>query len=148
MRKTNFIYINGEKFKALLEGATGKTLKELSLENGFSDSFLRMVVKTGKATPTAQAVAKLYGIEPSAYEIKPEAPAPAEHTQLSFEDIATADDARLKAIFKEAIKEVLTELGLEVGKEGAYKKPSHAIAYLKSLGECKPAPKSLDDFNK
>ena len=70
MRKVNskVIRIDGEKFKSLLESASGKTLKEISLENGFSDSFLRMVVKTGKASPSAIAVAKLYGIDPSAYE--------------------------------------------------------------------------------
>ena len=56
----NVIDIDGSKLKSLLTEKTGKSLKELSLENGFSDSFLRMVIKSGKASPTAQAVIKLY----------------------------------------------------------------------------------------
>ena len=102
--KDNIIQINGEKFKALLEGATGKTLKEISLENGFSDSFLRMVVKTCKASPSAQAVAKLYGIEPSAYEVKPETVAETrtDDRQLSIDDLL-GDDA--KVLLKEFIKQ-------------------------------------------
>ena len=70
----SYINIDGAKLKTLLESTTCKTLKEISLENGFSDSFLRMVVKSGKATPAAQAVIRRYGIEPSAYEIKPVEP--------------------------------------------------------------------------
>lgn len=114
-RKENVINIDGSKLKALLEGATGKTLKEISLENGFSDSFLRMVVKNGKATPTAQAVIKLYGIEPSAYEVKPETPetepATSDDRQLTIDDILEPD-ARdlLKDLIKEAVIETINEL--------------------------------------
>lgn len=112
-RKENVINIDGSKLKALLEGATGKTLKEISLENGFSDSFLRMVVKSGKATPTAQAVIKLYGIEPSAYEVKPETPetepATSDDKQLTIDDILepTAKDL-LKEFIYNAVGEALT----------------------------------------
>ena len=109
----NAISINGAKLKSLLESSTGKSLKELSLENGFSDSFLRMVVKTGKATPTAQAVIRLYGIEPSAYEIKPgvllEAkPEIKTDGQLSIDDLL-GDEAKglLKDYIKEAVEEAL-----------------------------------------
>ena len=106
--KENIINIDGAKLKALLEGATGKTLKEISLENGFSDSFLRMVVKSNKATPTAQAVIKLYGIEPSAYEVKP-AVAETEATtsdnkQLTIDDILTPD---AKEILRQFIKDAV-----------------------------------------
>lgn len=107
-RKDNIINIDGSKLKALLEGATGKTLKEISLENGFSDSFLRMVVKSGKATPTAQAVIKLYGIEPSAYEVKPETPetepATSDDRQLTIDDILAPD---VKEVLRQFIKEAV-----------------------------------------
>ena len=105
----NSIQIDGAKLKDLLEGATGKTLKELSLENGFSDSFLRMVVKSGKATPTAQAVIRLYGIEPSAYEIKPEpVTSETDAKQITFDDLLSAGVRdELKAVIKEALIEVL-----------------------------------------
>ena len=110
--KDNIIQINGEKFKALLEGATGKTLKEISLENGFSDSFLRMVVKSGKASPSAQAVAKLYGIERSAYEIKTETVAETrtDDRQLSIDDLL-GDDAKrlLKEFINQSVKESFTD---------------------------------------
>lgn len=102
------IKINGAKFKELLETTSGKTLKEISLENGFSDSFLRMVVKSGKATPTAQAVAKLYGIEPSAYEVKEAAPETPK--QLSIDDLNSISADALKAIVKEAVREFIASM--------------------------------------
>lgn len=104
------INIDGAKLKELLESATGKSLKEISLENGFSDSFLRMVVKSGKATPAAQAVIRRYGIEPSAYEVKPAAPVEAKEDskQLSIDDLITPDAKDvIKAVVKEAIIETL-----------------------------------------
>lgn len=113
MKRVNdkMLIIDGEKFKALLESKTGKTLKELSLENGYSDSFLRMVVKTGKASPSAVTLAKLYGIEPTEYEkpepvnFKPET----DGEQISFDDLLTISKAELKAIVKEAVREVIAE---------------------------------------
>lgn len=103
------INIDGAKLKELLESATGKSLKEISLENGFSDSFLRMVVKSGKATPAAQAVIRRYGIEPSAYEIKPAAPVKAKEDskQLSIDDLNSINRDELKALIKEALREEL-----------------------------------------
>lgn len=102
------INIDGTKLKELLESATGKSLKEISLENGFSDSFLRMVIKSGKATPAAQAVIRRYGIEPSAYEVKPAAPVKAKEDskQLSIDDLITPD---AKDVIKEVVKEALVE---------------------------------------
>lgn len=108
--KENIINIDGAKLKALLESATGKTLKEISLENGFSDSFLRMVVKANRATPTAQAVIKLYGIEPSAYEVKEPVtetePATSDTKQLTIDDILEPD---AKEILRQFIKEAVIE---------------------------------------
>lgn len=148
-KRTNmsYIYIDGEKFKELLESASGKTLKQISLENGFSDSFLRMVVKNGKASPSAQAVARLYGIEPSAYELKPvEDPEPVTDegkTQLTIEDLATyalsstVIDAvfitgrnEFKTIVKDAVREVLAE---ELKDVEVIRKPKRAEDYLRAL---------------
>ena len=107
----SFIYIDGAKLKTLLESTTGKTLKEISLENGFSDSFLRMVVKNGKATPAAQAVIRRYGIEPSAYEIKPVEPETVnEGKQISFDDLNTISRDELKELVKESLTEVFSSL--------------------------------------
>ena len=112
MKRVNdkMLIIDGEKFKALLESKTGKTIKELSLDNGYSDSFLRMVVKTGKASPSAVTLAKLYGIEPTEYEkpepvnFKPEI----DGEQISFDDLLTISKAELKAIVKDSLLEILT----------------------------------------
>lgn len=112
MKRVNdkMLIIDGEKFKALLESKTGKTIKELSLENGYSDSFLRMVVKTGKASPSAVTLAKLYGIEPTEYEkpepvnYKPET----DGEQISLDDLLTISKAELKAIVKDSLLEILT----------------------------------------
>ena len=106
----SYIYIDGAKLKTLLESTTGKTLKEISLENGFSDSFLRMVVKSGKATPAAQAVIRRYGIEPSAYEDKPVEPETTEGKQISFDDLNTISRDELKAVIKEAIIDTLSNI--------------------------------------
>ena len=108
--KTNVVKIDGALFKSLLESAAGKSLKEISLENGFSDSFLRMVVKTGKASPSAQTVARIYGIEPDAYTIKAKAPE-TDNKQLTIDDLIT-EDARdvLKAVIKETIIETLSDI--------------------------------------
>lgn len=117
----SYIYIDGAKLKNLLESTTGKTLKEISLENGFSDSFLRMVIKTGKASPAAQAVARVYGIEPSAYEIKPvnvkyfdpfskETETVNEDKQISFEDLNKISRDELKELVKEAIIETFNNM--------------------------------------
>lgn len=109
----SYINIDGSKLKELLESATGKSLKEISLENGFSDSFLRMVIKSGKATPAAQAVIRRYGIEPSAYEVKPAAPVKAKEDskQLSIDDLITPDAKDvIKAVVKEAIIETLNNI--------------------------------------
>lgn len=111
------INIDGAKLKELLESATGKSLKEISLENGFSDSFLRMVVKSGKATPAAQAVIRRYGIEPSAYT-KPERVTTLraleyerEQKQLTIDDLMTPDAKEvIKAVVKEAIIETINSL--------------------------------------
>lgn len=106
----SYIYIDGAKFKNLLETKAGKSLKEISLENGFSDSFLRMVVKSGKATPAAQAVARVYGIEPSAYEDKPVEPETTEGKQISFDDLNSISRDELKEIIKESFLEFLYEI--------------------------------------
>ena len=108
----NKIKIDGEKLKNLLESVTGKSLVDIALENGFSKDFFRNVIRRGEASPNVQAVVRLYGIEPSAYEIKA-APEPSEtdSKQVTIDDLIT-DDARavIKAVVKEAIVETLNNI--------------------------------------
>ena len=62
------ILIDGEKLGALLEAKTHKSLKELSLENGFSKNFLSEAVRCNRATAPVISVAKIYGIELESYK--------------------------------------------------------------------------------
>lgn len=110
-KRDTTIIINGAKLKELLESKTGKTIKEISLENGYSDSFLRMSIKTGKASASVITLARLYGIEPDAYEVKPAEPVEDEtdSKQMSFDEYPTINEAD-KHIIKELVKEAISEL--------------------------------------
>ena len=111
-KRDKTIFIDGSKLKELLESKTGKTIRELSLDNGYSDSFLRMSIKTGKASPSVITLARLYGIEPAEYEIKP-AEDETDSKQMSFDEIPTlnsADVELIKGAVNEAIREAFTKL--------------------------------------
>ena len=107
-KRETTIIIDGAKLKELLESKTGKTIKEISLENGYSDSFLRMSIKTGKASASVITLARLYGIEPAEYEIKP-AEDETDSKQMSFDEYPTINEAD-KHIIKELVKEAISEL--------------------------------------
>lgn len=59
----NTIKIRGDLLKKRLEITTGKTLYELSEENGFSRNFLSEACRSGRASPIVQTVVKKYGID-------------------------------------------------------------------------------------
>lgn len=113
----NVLAIDGAKLKKLLEEASGKSLKEISLEAGFSDSFLRMACKNNKATPAVTTVAKLYGIDPSAYKA-PERiiePIPVnDRAQISIDDLEVLKRSEIKELIKEALVETLNSLSWSV----------------------------------
>lgn len=112
----NTIRINGDKLKSLLEQTTQKTLRQISLDNGFSRNLISEACRQGKASPVVQNIAKLYGITPEAYMIKEEPeikepeiieePRP-EGEQISIEDLASISRDELKEIVKEAVIDVL-----------------------------------------
>lgn len=110
-KRDKTIFIDGSKLKELLESKTGKTVRELSLDNGYSDSFLRMSIKTGKASPSVITLARLYGIEPAEYEIKPAEPVEDEtdSKQMSFDEIPTLNSADAELI-RDAIKRELLDV--------------------------------------
>ena len=111
-KRETTILIDGSKLKELLESKTGKTIREISIDNGYSDSFLRMSIKTGKASASVITLARLYGIEPAEYEIKP-AEDDAKDKQMTFDEIPTLNSADLeliKSAVNEAIREAFTKL--------------------------------------
>lgn len=104
------ILIDGEKLGALLEAKTHKSLKELSLENGFSKNFLSEAVRCNRATAPVISVAKIYGIELESYKavekIEEEvSQPPREGGQISLDDLSQMQREELKSIIKEAIIE-------------------------------------------
>lgn len=107
-KRDKTIFIDGSKLKDLLESKTGKTVRELSLDNGYSDSFLRMSIKTGKASPSVITLARLYGIEPAEYEIKP-AGNDTDSKQMSFDEIPTLNQADIELI-RDAVRAELLDV--------------------------------------
>lgn len=126
----NSINIDGEKLKSLLEGTTGKTVYQISTENGFSKNLISEAIRNNKASPIVQNIAKLYGIAPEAYKLKEETPtdeissAPA---QMSIDDFKALLDERptytpedfkkaiIEGMFK-AIEENIPYICAEIGK--------------------------------
>lgn len=106
----NTIKINGQKLKALLEDSAAKTIREIALDNGFSRNLISEAIRTGKASPVVQNIAKLYGIIPEMYMLEEAREEPKEPAQMSIDDI-TLNISRdeLKAIIKEAFKEFLND---------------------------------------
>lgn len=111
------IEIDGAKLRTLLEESTGKTIRQISLDCGFSDSFLRMACKNNKATPAVQAVANLYGIAPSAYKapdkVKRVESLPTKNgDQISIDDLEVIRRSEMIELIKIAVREVIKEEGI------------------------------------
>ena len=104
------INIDGEKLGAMLEAKTHKSLKEISLENGFSKNFLGEAIRNNRATAPVISVAKIYGIDLESYEIKDEPKTavepPREGEQISLDDLSQMRRDELKTVIKEAIFEL------------------------------------------
>lgn len=80
----NTIKINGEKLRALLEQNSGKKIREISVDNGFSKNMIAEACRKGEASPIVQNIAKLYGIAPEAYKVKEERP---ELRQMTIDEL-------------------------------------------------------------
>lgn len=101
----NTIRINGDKLRFLLEDSTGKTIREIALENGFSKNLISEAIRQGKASPIVQNIAKLYGFKPEAYKLEEDTKVK-EPAQMSIDDIAlNISRDELKDLIIEAIRE-------------------------------------------
>ena len=85
----NTIKVDGEKVKRALETVTCKTVYQISVENGFSDNFLKQACKANRASPIVQSVMRSYGLDPEDFKLEEEK----EYKQMTLEDI---QEERLK----------------------------------------------------
>lgn len=109
----NNIKIDGDKLRSLLESVSGKSIYQVALDCGYSRNLIAESIRVGVASPIVQNVARLYGIEPSAYEIKTPVIAPTSDDagkQISFDDLNSISREELKDVIKEAILETLNEV--------------------------------------
>lgn len=109
----NNIKIDGDKLRSLLESASGKSIYQVALGCGYSRNLIAEAIRVGVASPIVQNVAKLYGIEPSAYELKTPAIAPIspesveKDNQLSIYDLS---QEALNEAVKKALEAILPEM--------------------------------------
>lgn len=78
----NTIKIDGAKLKQLLEERSGRSLYQISEDEGFSRNFLSQACRSGKASPIVQSVANKYSVRKEEY-ILPEK----ELKQMTIEDL-------------------------------------------------------------
>lgn len=108
----NNIKIDGDKLRSLLESVSGKSIYQVALGCGYSRNLIAEAIRKGIASPIVQNVAKLYGIEPSAYELKTPVEDPTSSDtgkQISFDDLNSISREELKDVIKEAILETLSK---------------------------------------
>lgn len=113
MRKTT-ITIDGGKLRTIIETKTGKSIYDISSENGFARNFLNEACRNNKASNIVQAVVRLYGIEPEEYIFKEPEEKPKEFKQISFDDLEE-ERAKLKEE-NEILKENLSKANEELAK--------------------------------
>ena len=110
----NTIKIDGAKVREALEISTGKTVYQLSTENGFSNNFLKQACKANRASPIVQNVLRSYGLDPEDFKLNEEPETETEYKQMSLEDMQSEKVA--KAI--QASNAALIRLSSQVTKTG------------------------------
>lgn len=112
--KKTTIKIDGARLKELLILSTGKTIREISLESGYSPNFISEACSKGFASSAVQNLVKSYGINREAYEVKDNEADLEEDKplkgQISIEEITPLTREEFKVLVKEAIVEVLSDL--------------------------------------
>ena len=105
----NTIKIDGAKLKQLLEERSGRSLYQISEDEGFSRNFLSQSCRSGKASPIVQSVANKYSVRKEEY-ILPEK----ELKQMSIEDLQVE---RVNKSIEESNK-AMKRLGAAVERAG------------------------------
>lgn len=127
----NTIKIDGAKLKQLLEERSGRSLYQISEDEGFSRNFLSQACRSGKASPIVQSVANKYSVRKEEY-ILPEK----ELKQMTIEDLQSE---RLNKALWESAKTFDT-----LGGAAARFKNNIDIAFESFAREWR---KALDDYN-
>jgi hypothetical protein len=105
----NTIKIDGAKLKQLLEERSGRSLYQISEDEGFSRNFLSQACRSGKASPIVQSVANKHSVRKEEYTL-PEK----ELKQMSIEDLQA--ERATRAI--EESRKAFVKLGEAVNKAG------------------------------
>ena len=111
-KKRSTIQIDGDKLRSLLESTTGKTIYDISIENGFSRNLISEACRSGYASAIVQNVTKLYGISPEAYKIVETEDK--EPVQMTIDEVATVGSLTKEDIseaFESAIKKTMPQTG-------------------------------------
>ena len=102
----NNIKIDGDKLRSLLESVSGKSIYQVALGCGYSRNLIAEAIRKGIASPIVQNVAKLYGIEPSAYELKTPVEDPTSPESVDKDNQLSIYDISQEAL-NEAVKKAL-----------------------------------------
>lgn len=105
MHKTT-IKIDGEKFRRLIEKASGKSIYQVATDCGYSKNVISNAIREGYASSAVQNIARLYGIAPADYQIlefKHDEPV----GQISIDDLKNIEG--LEEIIKNAVKAAIAE---------------------------------------
>lgn len=128
----NTIRVDGEKVKRALETITCKTVYQISVENGFSDNFLKQACKANRASPIVQSVMRSYGLDPEDFKLEEEK----EYKQMTLEDMQSE---RLSKSLEQTAKAFDT-----LGSAVSNYKNDIEIAFKKLAEEWK---KAMDAYN-
>ena len=121
----NTIKIDGAKLKQLLEERSGRSLYQISEDEGFSRNFLSQACRSGKASPIVQSVANKYSVRKEEY-ILPEK----ELKQMTIEEIDT-DTVSKKTLEKAVVLSKYTYDDLARMTNKAAKEIAEAFEALK-----------------
>lgn len=130
----NTIKIDGAKLKQLLEERSGRSLYQISEDEGFSRNFLSQACRSGKASPIVQSVANKYSVRKEEY-ILPEK----ELKQMTIDDIDIQSE-RLNKTLEQSAKAFDT-----IGGAICIYKSDIEKAYRKLVEEWKKAMDAYDE---
>ncbi len=106
----NTIKINGERLRYLLEAKTGKTIRDIAVDHGYSRNMIAEACRKGEASPVVQNIARFHGIEPIEYKAKEEL------RQMTIDELAATQIKDLTvAQFAEIVEQAIARAFIKGG---------------------------------